>query len=522
MRIRLSRRPHLDRRRERSRGQSLVELALVTPLLLLLFAGVADLGRAFHAYVAVENAAKEGALFGSRAPLCDDSSAGTCSDPNNVVWRVRAELREQGIRNPDSSELTPAVACLDASGTPRPLLRDCIEGDTYQVQVSYPFKLLTPILGALVGDINLVSASRAVVLNLAFDPTPGASIQKLVSPTGAVNASEIIAKCTEPDDNDAAGYYRSPCRDTSTADPIDVLTLRFEQGATINYRVRLGNSGVQTLSGVTFADSRGATGCVVPGTMVVGYSQICDYTRTAPNVSGADNSQGYDNVATIDSAQTAPATSGVTVTIERPPARLRVAKFVSPFRLGGDGDGTPTFTVGTLGLTHRAPITTPYAWFRVLVINSGGQTATGVSITDSRGALPFGTTNATAACPAAPATLAAGATWECFYRVSFSSTSPASNPNTITATATNVVPDGDDTATATVTVAACAGTNRPVPDLIGLAKAPAATAWTAAGFSTALDTWGGQNSALVVTQTRTAFACVPATSTMTVTRTTTP
>src|SRR5262245_15953730 len=57
------------RRRARSRGQALVELALVTPLLLLLFAAAADLGRAFYAYVAVENAAKEGALFGSRTPL---------------------------------------------------------------------------------------------------------------------------------------------------------------------------------------------------------------------------------------------------------------------------------------------------------------------------------------------------------------------------------------------------------------------------------------------------------------------
>src|SRR6476469_5184949 len=51
-------------RRHRSRGQALVELALVTPLLLLLFAAAADLGRVFYAYVAVEHAAKEGAMFG--------------------------------------------------------------------------------------------------------------------------------------------------------------------------------------------------------------------------------------------------------------------------------------------------------------------------------------------------------------------------------------------------------------------------------------------------------------------------
>ena len=90
-------------------GQSLVEFALVTPILLLVFAGAADFGRAFYAYVAIENAAKEGALYGARAPLCDDTSPGSCTDPNNVVWRVQNELKDQGIRNPDGTQLVPTA-----------------------------------------------------------------------------------------------------------------------------------------------------------------------------------------------------------------------------------------------------------------------------------------------------------------------------------------------------------------------------------------------------------------------------
>jgi hypothetical protein len=183
------------RPRRRHRGQSLVEFALVTPILLLIFAGAADLGRAFYAYVAIENAAKEGALFGSRIPLCDDAGAG-CANPNNVVWHVRNELEDQGVHNPNGSPLTPTVQCLAPNGSARNL-RDCAEGDTYEVGLSYPFRLLTPILGSVVGDLDLRSVSRAVVLNLAFDPSPGASIQKLVSPNGAINASDIIAKCLE-------------------------------------------------------------------------------------------------------------------------------------------------------------------------------------------------------------------------------------------------------------------------------------------------------------------------------------
>ena len=121
-----------------------------------------------------------------------------------------------------------------------------------------------------------------MVLNLAFDPTPGASIQKLVSPAGATNSSDIIAKCLEPDDFDSAGFYRSPCLDSSTPDPIDKLSLSFEEGTSITYKLTVGNSGVQALTGVTVSDSRGSTGCAFPSTFVVGKSVTCTYVRRRP------------------------------------------------------------------------------------------------------------------------------------------------------------------------------------------------------------------------------------------------
>ena len=198
-------------------------------------------------------------------------------------------------------------------------------------------------------------------------------------------------------------------------------------------------------------------------------------------------------------------------------------KYVSPFQLGNDGDGSPSFgTNNTLAITHSTQVPSPSAWFRVLVQNVGGQTATGVVVTDSRGALPFGQNNANAVCDAAPTTLAAGALWQCRYRVPFTSASPASNANTVSATSPDVVPDANDTATATVQVSACTGTNRTVPNVIGLNKANSQAAWTAAGFTGTLSVWGGQPNALTLAQSRPAFECVAATSTMTVSRTVTP
>jgi hypothetical protein len=58
----------------REQGQSLVETALVLGLLLLLLAGVADFGRAFHSYIIITNATREGARRASRFPRVEDES----------------------------------------------------------------------------------------------------------------------------------------------------------------------------------------------------------------------------------------------------------------------------------------------------------------------------------------------------------------------------------------------------------------------------------------------------------------
>ena len=53
---------------ERRAGQSLVELALAFPVLLLLLLGTIDLGRVFFDYIEIRNAAREGAGYGAHFP----------------------------------------------------------------------------------------------------------------------------------------------------------------------------------------------------------------------------------------------------------------------------------------------------------------------------------------------------------------------------------------------------------------------------------------------------------------------
>jgi hypothetical protein len=61
-----------DKLGRRERGQSLVETAVVLPILLLLVAAIVDFGRAFDAYIVLTNAAREGARFGSTNPEMED------------------------------------------------------------------------------------------------------------------------------------------------------------------------------------------------------------------------------------------------------------------------------------------------------------------------------------------------------------------------------------------------------------------------------------------------------------------
>ncbi len=63
---------------KRESGQSLVELALSFTFILLILSGAVDIGRAFFSYIAIRDAAQEGAVYGALYP-----------DATDVTTRVR-------------------------------------------------------------------------------------------------------------------------------------------------------------------------------------------------------------------------------------------------------------------------------------------------------------------------------------------------------------------------------------------------------------------------------------------------
>ena len=79
------------------RGQSLVELALVLPLLILLLAGIADLGRAFFSYIEITNAAQEGARAGSRLPCYTGNAVQRLAMKTSITNAAVAEAANSGV-----------------------------------------------------------------------------------------------------------------------------------------------------------------------------------------------------------------------------------------------------------------------------------------------------------------------------------------------------------------------------------------------------------------------------------------
>jgi len=127
------------------KGQSLVEMALLLPVLLLLAVVTFDLGRAVYYYSAVYNAAKEGARFG-------------IISPENTTGIIDAAKRlTVGLDQPNVN-----VGVCECGGTNACLLENaCPEGykDIIRVKVSYNFQLITPLANVITGRDHLTLSS---------------------------------------------------------------------------------------------------------------------------------------------------------------------------------------------------------------------------------------------------------------------------------------------------------------------------------------------------------------------------
>ena len=123
------------------RGQSLVEFALGISFLLLMLAGIVDLGRAYFTLLSLRDASQEGALYGSLAP---PDTAG-----------IRARVRESSSWPVDFSTFSDAQIQVNVAGP-------ACTGSEIKVTLHMDFVMAAPFIGGQ--TLPLVAEARDTIL----------------------------------------------------------------------------------------------------------------------------------------------------------------------------------------------------------------------------------------------------------------------------------------------------------------------------------------------------------------------
>ena len=184
------------RDRRRSRGQSIVEFALMLPIFLVLIFGGIDFGRVFLGWINLNNTARIAANYAaSNAVLLSSGDAAAVAAYNKLV-----------TDDASATNCTPPAPLPPPTYTPNTAL-----GSNATVQVSSRFKIFTPIISSLLGDSVTVSSSavfpirKGVIAGVpAGGPAP-AIAGFTINPTGGVAPQTITFT------NTSTGTHRELC-----------------------------------------------------------------------------------------------------------------------------------------------------------------------------------------------------------------------------------------------------------------------------------------------------------------------
>jgi PKD repeat protein/Flp pilus assembly protein TadG len=142
--------------RDRSRGQSLVEFALVLPILLFLTLIALDFGRIYLGYINMQNMARIAANFAAQNPTAWDLATPNAEDQLKYRNQILQDATAINCTLPQVAGVTvvpaPDFLDVDGNGTATDV------GDTGRVQISCSFGVITPMISNVLGGTVQVSA----------------------------------------------------------------------------------------------------------------------------------------------------------------------------------------------------------------------------------------------------------------------------------------------------------------------------------------------------------------------------
>lgn len=151
------------RERRVTRGQSLVELALVLPVLIVLMVGIIDLGRVFYTKVTLANAARVAAEYAVNPNVLVAN--------NGNLTAARDAVKAKAVSEAANQNVTISQSDVVFNGT-------FVPGTIYTVKVAAPFSPITPLASTLLGSSTLM-LSYTIELRVncnASNIAPGATI----------------------------------------------------------------------------------------------------------------------------------------------------------------------------------------------------------------------------------------------------------------------------------------------------------------------------------------------------------
>lgn len=122
------------------RGQAIVEMALVLPLLIMLLFGIVEFGRVLNTYIVVTNLSREGARF-----------AAVGGSDTAVMDFIKSAAASSGFD----------VSLVQVQSDP-PSINKRARGSTIQVKVSYPVDIVAPVIGSIIGDPYVVRSQTTM------------------------------------------------------------------------------------------------------------------------------------------------------------------------------------------------------------------------------------------------------------------------------------------------------------------------------------------------------------------------
>jgi Flp pilus assembly protein TadG len=170
--------PLLRPGRRRQRGQSVVEFALILPLMLIVLLSILDLARIYTTMMSVESAAREAADYGTTLGA-GKWAAGSPADTTVAEMQRRACVAASDLADYTDADADPATGCDNPSFTYCMTSSDggpCVPGPvtgcedplrttpcTVTVTMSHQFRLLAPL------DINFFGVHLGLPASLTFE-----------------------------------------------------------------------------------------------------------------------------------------------------------------------------------------------------------------------------------------------------------------------------------------------------------------------------------------------------------------